>query len=339
MLSSLRAAVLRIASITGVSNMHMSWVRNVNSGSRRRSTPITPSGVVVTLSYNITCLPNDATCQSNATTTPTYSAINSGLGAAFSSFVPTLNQCQLTGTAAVAANAIYNTTCINELATGYCMGLYYQGVSETVARFNTSTMLYALTRCGTQPPEPSGSCFDTSYSATAQSLASTTSLSITCSESAAASSSSGGGSIGMAAGAAGAGILIVLVIVIVVVMMRRKKSRRGSEAKKTGGEDRNVVAFANPMYDDQTALGPSQPVYDSASPGMGGHHEEGLYDEPAFTPAQKSNPVYASTDDITQDMGGERGPASSGYLDVMPTGPEDAGYLGAQEEPDIVEAE
>jgi hypothetical protein len=124
------------------------------------------------------------------------------------------------------------------------------------------------------------------------------------------------------------------------------------------------------MYDDQTALGPSQPVYDSAT-GMGGHHEEGLYDEPAFTPAQKSNPVYASTDDITQDMGGERGPASSGCeffifntwckckgglfslssfsssiscaymtdLDVMPTGPEDAGYLGAQEEPDIVEAE
>ena len=72
-------------------------------------------------------------------------------------------------------------------------------------------------------------------------------------------------------------------------------------------DDRNVIAFANPMYDDQSTIAP-QPVYDGAS----GRGDDGLYDEPAFTASQRANPVYQSTEDIAGvDLNGAFTPGCS----------------------------
>jgi len=132
----------------------------------------------------------------------------------------------------------------------------------------------------------------------------------------------------MAAGAAGAGILIILIVVVVVV--RRKKGRAAAPKSGKGADDRTVVAFENPMYDDPGTHGSFQPAYDNGQIG-GAHESEGLYDEPAFNASNKANPVYQSTEDLADGGGG----GGDGYLDVAPkTGgaPEDVGYLGGQAE-------
>ncbi len=106
-------------------------------------------------------------------------------------------------------------------------------------------------------------------------------------------------------------------------------------------DDRTVVAFENPMYDDpavtisfmktdfQTTGAGSQPTYDSSMPAEGG---EGLYDEPAFNSSAKANPVYQSTEDLAaggEYVDGDGVQKGDGYLDVSPnTKPDDVGYLG-----------
>jgi len=132
----------------------------------------------------------------------------------------------------------------------------------------------------------------------------------------------------MAAGAAGAGILIILIVVVVVV--RRKKGRAAAPKSGKGADDRTVVAFENPMYDDPGTHGSFQPTYDNGQIG-GAHESEGLYDEPAFNASTKANPVYQSTEDLADGGGG----GGDGYLDVAPKtegAPEDVGYLGGQAE-------
>jgi len=303
------------------------------TGSRRRSIPVTPTAIIVTFTYNITCMPNDMICQSSASNTPLYNAFSAALGISYSSFSPILPRCLLLGPAAISANSIYNITCLSELATTSCMGLFNQGVSETMARNMTSMMLFNMTRCGIQPPEPSGNCYDLSYISTALSNSSSIAAACKCSDgSDVAGSSAGSGAVGPAAGGAGAAILIILVIIIIVVVMRRKKNRQAPEAKKSMVDDRNVIAFANPMYDDQSTMGAvaPQPVYYGAS----GNADDGLYDEPAFTASQRANPVYQSTEELAgADLLAAFTP---GYLDVAPSGSnaaEDAGYLGEQQEP------
>ena len=223
------------APISLVFNMSVSWGRDVSSmtGSRRRSIPVTPTAIIVTFTYNITCMPNDMICQSGASNTPLYNAFSAALGISYSSFSPILPRCLLLGPAAISANSIYNITCLSELATTSCMGLFNQGVSESMARNMTSMMLFNMTRCGIQPPEPSGNCYDLSYISTALSNSSSIAAACKCSDgSDVAGSSAGSGAVGAAAGGAGAGILIILVIVIIVVVMRRKKNRQAPEAKK-----------------------------------------------------------------------------------------------------------
>jgi hypothetical protein len=115
-------------------------------------------------------------------------------------------------------------------------------------------------------------------------------------------------------------------------------------------DDRNVIAFANPMYDDQSTMGAvaPQPIYAS------GNADDGLYDEPAFTASQRANPVYQSTEELAGvDLLAASTPGclsclkvhssfwhcilfSPPDLDVAPSGSnaaEDAGYLGEQQEP------
>lgn len=130
----------------------------------------------------------------------------------------------------------------------------------------------------------------------------------------AAASSSGGGGLLFAAAGAGAGVLILIIIVVILVTRRN----RASPGRK---QERSVVAFENPMYDQTSAV--KQPTYDSNA----GAEEDaqGLYDEPAFkTQTDKENPVYESTENIVeahQDIGGyeqgaDNGQDDGGYLDV-----------------------
>ena len=104
-------------------------------------------------------------------------------------------------------------------------------------------------------------------------------------------------------------VLLVLCIVVAVVVVLRGGGGGGS-GKPTG--DRTVVAFANPMYDDPNAgmAGGGAAVYEE------GKDDQGLYDEPSFqeNTADKSNPMYASNEDVS---------AGSGYLDVQPDDDDD----------------
>ena len=94
--------------------------------------------------------------------------------------------------------------------------------------------------------------------------------------------------------------------------MKRGGNKNAAASRKA---DRTVVAFENPMYADGNAGGQAQ--YDA--PDAGG---EGLYDEPAFNAgaANKSNPMYESTEDLA---GGADGDDDGGYLDVAPDEAED----------------
>jgi len=112
------------------------------------------------------------------------------------------------------------------------------------------------------------------------------------------------------------GGVVVLLVIVVIVVMRRKKQGGGSGKK---ADDRTVVAFENPMYDDP-AQQAAQPDYEMAAEHT---QEEGLYDEPAFTGTNdKANPMYQSNEALNQgddagyleDVGNEGG----GYLDVAP---------------------
>lgn len=92
-----------------------------------------------------------------------------------------------------------------------------------------------------------------------------------------------------------AAAVVVLVLCIVIVMLLT-----GGKDESKNENNRNVVAFENPMYDDPTG-GNAGGAVDEADPG--------LYDEPAFQ-QDKSNPTYESNDDVADGQ--------AGYLDVSP---------------------
>ena len=88
-----------------------------------------------------------------------------------------------------------------------------------------------------------------------------------------------------------------MLIVVLVVVTRR---RSGEDRAYSNTADRNVVAFENPMY-DQNETGPMVGASD------------GLYDTPAFQADSdgKDNPAYQSNENLADDDGD-----SGGYLDV-----------------------
>lgn len=95
--------------------------------------------------------------------------------------------------------------------------------------------------------------------------------------------------------AAGAAVLLICLIVAVVMIS-------GGNKEETPKNDRSVVSFENPMYDDPAAV----PAGDA--------NDGGLYDEPTFNEGNKDNPTYASNEDTAE---------SGGYLDVEPDDGED----------------
>eukprot|EP00051_Salpingoeca_urceolata_P020603 m.311182 g.311182 ORF g.311182 m.311182 type:complete len:936 (+) comp19651_c0_seq1:209-3016(+) len=142
-------------------------------------------------------------------------------------------------------------------------------------------------------------------------------------------SGGGGGSTIPIAAAAGGCVLLIVLAIIAVKRGWIGKTRSGAKAA-TNPTERNIVAFENPMYDEPTKGHGSM---------FADHGSEGLYDEPSFSTANKSNPLYQSAEGLDQptydnDFGdSEAGylaadPASeTGYLDTQPQEADEGGYL------------
>jgi len=312
--SAFYASLRSVATLKSVWNLNIDWIANV--GSRRRAAQLLPSALTVSFNYNISCLPNDNVCQSNAASTPLYTSITTQLNNAFNAFTPTAPFCAfITGNLA----GTYNMTCLTEAASTYCGNNI--ALTVPVARDLTKGYLYNMTQCGTQPAYPNGACVDTSYAVYA--LGNATSISQSCdcaAQGSAAASGGGGGGGGMAFAGAGVGGAFLLIVIIVIVVRRRKSKTASSSSKGKRADDRTVVAFENPMYDDPGNA--PQPTYDNSA--LRAHDSEGLYDEPAFNSINKTNPVYQSTEELN-----EGGDGAGGYLDVAPgeNKAEDVGYL------------
>jgi len=115
----------------------------------------------------------------------------------------------------------------------------------------------------------------------------------------------------------GGGMMMIIIIVVVLLIViggvaAYALTRGGGDANAKGAGDRTVVAFANPMYDDPNSGGGGG----NAAPYEEGKDDQGLYDEPSFqeNSADKSNPMYASNEDVS---------AGAGYLDVQPDDDDD----------------
>jgi len=341
-----------MTSISDVRNVQATWTSNFNSGSRRRAV-LTNSAISVTFDYNVSCLPTDTSCQTPATpTSPVGSSAVTALNNAFNLLSITPANCQ-----SLAPNTpAYSYSCVLPLASAYCSALL-PGLSVAVARVVTKNYIYNLTHCGTQPSFPDGSCYDTSAYSEMMAFAENVSTDCACVAATSAppiinnnggtgsgtpeASSSGGSGAGMPMiiGAAVGGI--ILLALIILLLLRRRRSRQTHDNSSKSVQDRTVVAFENPMYDDPAHV---QPVYDSTLTGLGHGDSEGLYDEPAFNAGNKHNPIYQSHEDIIGGGGGGGGAGGGGdgYLDVAPGavgahgGAEDVGYLGAQAEAEDV---
>jgi len=242
-------------------------------------------------------------------------------------------QCQYYTSGSAFPAIDYN--CINTFAATTC-GNLIGSVGGTAAIQATNASVYALLECGTSPTYPNGACYDTSFQAfaaanatlVAQAACSTPSTNTQAST----GSSGGGGGIGLAAGAAGGGAAILIIIIVILVMRRRKRTNPQTYKKS---EDRTVVAFENPMYDDPGVSGGQTAIYDNKA-----HDSEGLYDEPAFNNTNKHNPVYQSNEDLAASGEGylenpDAPRGGDGYLDVSPGAApaEDVGYLEGKNAP------
>ena len=116
--------------------------------------------------------------------------------------------------------------------------------------------------------------------------------------------------------AIGAGALVIILCIVIAVMLTGGKRDGGGGG---GKNDRNVVAFENPMYDnpgdDAPAAGGYQAEPSYGAPAADDDQDPGLYDEPAFQPeGGKGNPMYSSKDDVA---------GGNGYLDVAPDDDDD----------------
>jgi len=140
---------------------------------------------------------------------------------------------------------------------------------------------------------------------------------------AASASASGDSGIVVIAAAAGGGAIL---IVVVVVLMRKRRGR-GQVAGLKKPDDRVVVAFENPMYQEAGQSGAS--THQDGLYSEVGKSSGGLYEEPSFLQQNKKhNPIYMEGAEETTGAGylivQNQKPTSGGYLDV------DANAVGNQ---------
>ena len=195
-----------------------------------------------------------------------------------------------------------------------------------------------ITECGAAGRDSQGKCVDPNdatftYSASAIVNEVVRMVDAESANNAAAASGGGDGDGGasdfpvVAVGAgAGAGFLLIVIIIIVIVTRKNKGGGGGMAHPKEGS--RSVVAFENPMYDDPGVTGAGGGVVGAGAGGVPAG-DEGLYDEPAFNSGggDKSNPLYASNEDLAMAGNEEEAPEDTGYLDV-----EEGGYLDVSPE-------
>merc|ERR1712146_265799 len=119
---------------------------------------------------------------------------------------------------------------------------------------------------------------------------------------------------GIIAGAA-AGAVVLLAVLLVLLVLRR---RRATPAVART-EERSVVSFENPMYDEgpKAAAGGNE-LYDQM-----GAADESLYSEPALNgdARRTTNPIYDSSENLAT-----AGQEDGGYLED-PTVNADGGIL------------
>lgn len=92
-------------------------------------------------------------------------------------------------------------------------------------------------------------------------------------------------------------VIIIAIIIVAVVIMRKK-------AGSTAGDDRNIVSFENPMYDDVDGAQVA-----AANNNTGGGQDDGLYDDPEMS----NNSGYM---DVPANGGQQE--QTGGYMDVAP---------------------
>lgn len=328
---SLSQALTGYQGLNAVTNMQLRFVSTVpssssNSVSRRAAE--SASGIAVTFTYNTTCSSVDTACQTPFTpSSGTGTSVQQKLDNTFNVLTFGSNPCY-TGTTP-------NGNCLSAIATSTCSSSLTNGRTSAQARQDAYNAIFNLTECGGTPRFPSGACLAVNPYAASYTNSLTQPSALACGSDgnggsggtgASASSSGSGVPIVPIAAAAGGGVLLLAVVAL--LLLRRKRNMQSSPNKKL--DDRTVVAFENPMYDEPAAAG-VQPTYDAA------HTEgEGLYDEPAFNQSTtKQNPVYQSTENIAEAanaLGGEYHPTDDGpdgYLDVSPEKrpTEDVGYL------------
>lgn len=312
-----------------------------NPKRRRRSTS-NDYGTYAQVNYTVYCQTGSASCSLTAAQLTALSAALTTLANTFTA----------TGTKYFNVNTLtYNWTLINQDASAQCQTTLDGGSTQAAAQEAARVFALGIVECGVFPRFNNGTCF--SYDANADIVVTARLTNPSCSSSVGnptvdkSSSGGSGSSLPIIAAAAGGGFL--LVVILIVIIMRRRKSRSTGPSK--AADDRTVVAFENPMYDDPGKE--KQPMYESA--GMGGG--EGLYDEPAFQQnAKKENPLYQSAENLAVDnplydqneqqgegeyddvnFSNEAGyldtnqtmydNAGDGYLDTAPNNPNNPGYL------------
>jgi len=281
---------------------------------RRRGTAASPTSILVAVQYIAYCPNNNAaSCSSPSSSLQTM--IEEVVETTLNGYTIVTDPCEN-----ITAYPSWNLTCyIKELQSDI-----NNDRSVYTPTYVTNLVTTTLS-CDYRGQKPTGGCYAPSPTATTDISTVLSSLSYPTS-SAASTSNSSSTAIGVGVGV-GFGVL-VLVVLILIVVVRRRGSHRGPNPKS---DDRTVVAFENPMYDDP-AQKEVNVMYDSgASQYAGVEAHDGLYDEPAYnqtTSVDKSNPLYQSQENIAAQQVEE-----SGYLDVA-ANEETAGPGGEEAAPD-----
>lgn len=297
-------------------------VGDVNNRRRRQTDAASPLQVEFNASHY--CAHDDQDCIDGVTSQTDWSSYEDIADAVANGYTPPLPKCRISW-----SSLDINEACASDLFDDCVNKFPNNKAKQTECKDQVQEELTKCDNSGFKDPPANTECWndvpqDDDYDQRQKDLAA---LAAKSQGTPAPSTDSGGGGlpiIPIAAAAAG----VVLIAAAVVVAIKKGWIGGGKGSGASAKADRNVVAFENPMYDDPTSGVDSAPTYDAAT----GGDNEGLYDEPAFNQAaNKDNPLYESTEDLTggdeggyldTDAAGDEG----GYLDTEPGG-EEGGYL------------
>jgi hypothetical protein len=201
--------------VTAFWGLSINYAQNAGpSGTRlaRRGKP-TP-GLVVTFSFNVSCLPSDNGCQAGTTWT---SPLASNLNNAFQNIISQL-------AVPPCANDPNPDSCLTNLASGQCKA----GSSISYVQNYIAQLVY----CNGNPYNPVVDCNPGANMTAANLTAITIIQNSTCliTGGGAASTSGGGGGMAFVGAGIGAGIVVIAIIVF-IVYRRRKRNATGSSGK------------------------------------------------------------------------------------------------------------